>query len=439
MEINFVEPQEIDFFIQSIQEFEVFDIGSKNWLETHEKIIKLNQQAIVEASGNREEVVKELLIIKNKLPILIHEVLSISVWRKQVLPKLSTNSNISGSFFIYSVLFHESVILSLLELVLYHENSCVALEETVVDMIDYCVEGIIYLIGLFQDGHHQNEIEDSSSEEIDHQKKGILFEIGMKCIIILSYLCDNVSNLSVSVARRVTQTHDIPCLLSELLAIRPWLRKCKSFEKFIDGKWVAVEGEEILKVVKVEAQTWFCLRSIMFQRETFENYEINSFRQRELGKCSGLLNDLILEQLPPLADLKKFLCTLQISSSHQNNLDRLVLEVVPQVLNNIIKNAEKKGWNSIIDHHKKIFVEMDKTNIVDIAKQLNKSYDWDKMIDFEENQEKQRTQTVSKLCAACKKEAEKKCSRCQIVFYCCRNCQVKDWNNHKEKCYQYVV
>jgi hypothetical protein len=84
-------------------------------------------------------------------------------------------------------------------------------------------------------------------------------------------------------------------------------------------------------VVKVEAQTWFCLRSIMFHRETFENYEINSFRQRELGKCSGLLNESLLDQLPPLAELKQFLCTLQLSNSSSNNINNLVLEVIPEV------------------------------------------------------------------------------------------------------------
>jgi hypothetical protein len=129
----------------------------------------------------------------------------------------------------------------------------------------------------------------------------------------------------------MTQTHDVPCLLSELLAIRPWMRRVKGFEKFIDGKWTCVEGDEILKVTKVEAQTWFCLRAIMFHRETFENYEINGFRQRELGKCSGLLNEMILDQLPPLSELKQFLCTLQLSRDTQNNLNNLVLEVIPEV------------------------------------------------------------------------------------------------------------
>lgn len=107
---------------------------------------------------------------------------------------------------------------------------------------------------------------------------------------------------------------------------------CRGFEKFIDDKWVQVSnGDQILKVTKVEAQTWFCLRQILFNRATFDNYEINAFRQRELGKCSGLLNDALLDQLPPLAELKHFLCTLSISGNSGNGLNNLILEQIPEV------------------------------------------------------------------------------------------------------------
>jgi zinc finger MYND domain-containing protein 10 len=335
MELNVVQPEEIDLFFQSIRKFQVADVGSKSWIEAHERMLKLNQQAVVEASGSREEVVKELLVIQDKLPVLVHEVYCILVWRTKVLPKLLLNEKITTTLLMYTVLYHESAVISLLETILYHESSCESLGDVVIDLIDYCVHGVTQLIGLCHSGYHQSKVDPKANpepaEELEGQKSEILFNVGMKCVTILSYLVDRISTLSVSAARRVTQTHDVPCLLSELLALRPWLRRIKNFEKFVDGKWTPVEGEDILKIVKVEAQTWFCLRSLMFHRETFECYEINSFRQRELGKCSGLLNEVILDQLPPLADLKQFLCSLQLSSSTPSGLTNLVLEVIPEV------------------------------------------------------------------------------------------------------------
>lgn len=398
MEMNIVQPEEVDFFVQSIRESQLFDIGGKSWLEAHERLLKLNQQAIVEASGNREEIVKELLILQDKLPVLVHEIYCVLVWRTKILPKLlKSNESIEATFFIYTVLYHELTAVSLLETVLYHENSCEALGDVVIDLIDYCVHGVTQLIGLCHAEHQRKsevKVNAKPVEELEAQQSELQFGIGIKSITILSYLSDKISSLSVSAARRLTQTHDVPCLLSELLALRPWMRRIKNFEKFVDGKWTPVEGEEILKIVKVEAQTWFCLRSIMFHRETFENYEINSFRQRELGKCSGLLNEVVLDQLPPLGELKQFLCTLQLSSDAPNNLNNLVLEVIPevslrrffsiknafiifflfvslarsQIKDKIIEKAKKAGWNNIIERHTKLFVEMSEKEIVEMAK-----------------------------------------------------------------------
>lgn len=332
---NIVNPEEIDLFIKCIKPFDLKDIGSQAWLEVHEKLLKLNQQAIIEASTHQEETVKEILIIEDKLPVLIHEAYCISVWRLKVLPKLLESNDIQATFFIYTVLYHELIAVSLLETVLFHESSCESLGELVLDLIDYCVNSVTQLIGLCHNGYTQKAIDPKTEiptcEELNNQRDDIIFNIGTKGITILSYLSDKISSLSVSAARRMTQTHDVPCMISELLALRPWMRRVKGFEKFIDGKWTPVEGDEILKVAKIEAQTWFCLRSILFHRETFENYEITAFRQRELGKCSGLLNEMILDQLPPLAELKHFLCTLQLSRDAANNLNNLLLEVIPEV------------------------------------------------------------------------------------------------------------
>jgi zinc finger MYND domain-containing protein 10 len=352
MELNIVQPEEVDFYVQSIRESQIADIGGKSWLEAHERLLKLNQQAIVEATGNREEILKELLILQDKFPLLVHEIYCVLVWRTKILPKLlKSGDKIEATFFIYTVLYHESTAVSLLETVLYHENSCEALGDAVIDLIDYCVHGVTQLIGLTHDGHQLKtskvKIEMKPLEELEEQQNDLQFGIGMKCVTILSYLSDKISSLSVSAARRLTQTHDVPCLISELLSIRPWMRRIKNFEKFVDGRWTPVEGDEILKIVKVEAQTWFCLRSIMFHRETFENYEINSFRQRELGKCSGLLNDVILDQLPPLAELKQFLCTLQLSTNIPNSLNSLVLEVVPEVTFRLFFSIKKLFYSSV--------------------------------------------------------------------------------------------
>lgn len=68
---NFVFPEEISYFIESIHPFQLVDIGSSKWLDVHEMIIKLSQQAILEASEHREEEVKEFLISRDKLKVCV--------------------------------------------------------------------------------------------------------------------------------------------------------------------------------------------------------------------------------------------------------------------------------------------------------------------------------------------------------------------------------
>lgn len=153
---NIVLPEELEYFIQSLREFELNDIGSEYWLNCHEFIIKLTQQAILEANSYREESTKELLVHHRKLPILIHELFCVMIWKLKILPLLlEINSNPSTTFLFYSVLFHEGSIITILELSLFHQNGCESLGETAVDLVDYCAQAITQLIGLVK---YENEI-----------------------------------------------------------------------------------------------------------------------------------------------------------------------------------------------------------------------------------------------------------------------------------------
>lgn len=37
-------------------------------------------------------------------------------------------------------------------------------------------------------------------------------------------------------------------------------------------------------------------------------------------------------------------------------------------------------------------------------------------------------------CASCGEPATQRCSKCKSVWYCSRECQLKDWKAHKEMC-----
>lgn len=57
--------------------------------------------------------------------MLVHEAILINIWKYKVLPKLlKLEPNPESTFIAYSVLYHEGVCVSLLELVMYHTSCC---------------------------------------------------------------------------------------------------------------------------------------------------------------------------------------------------------------------------------------------------------------------------------------------------------------------------
>lgn len=441
MENNIIEPVECDIFIHSIRKFQVHEIGTNNWLESHEALIKFNQQAIVEASSYREEFVKELFITHDKLPILVHEAYCILVWRTKILPSLACNDDTANAtFIIYTILYHEAISVSLLETLLYHENSCMTLNDSSIDLIDYCVQAIVQLIGLThlkhtsdgQDVHKQ--IAESAGQELQRQQIDLHFTIGMKCLTILSFIVERLDSLMISVIRRMVVTHDIPCLLGELLHCKPWIRNINGVEKFIDDKWVGCDTDNLFKVTKTEAHVWFSLRNMLCNANAMRAYEMTASRQRELSKCQIFMTVNLLDQLPPLIDLKQRLCALSMSSDTAASMTTIVLEEMPEIKDNLLNAADAIGIDEIVDLHCKRFVRIEGSGLIEFAQRLNNVYNIDLYEQFNDRMCGQASERGERVCAVCCKTTEKKCSRCEGTFYCTRECQVKHWPDHKLNC-----
>lgn len=349
-----------------------------SWFDQNETIMKLTQQAYIEASTTQEEVVKDRIIVEGKVPLLVHEIYCIVVWKNKILPLLLKEPNLEASFVLYSVLYYELSIVALLETMLFHKSTCEALSENALDLIDYCAQVVGLLIGIScndkQSAREQPSgmLAESAKEEIERLKQDVDFRIGLKCLTILSYLADHIAVLPLSAINRMTHVHDVPCLLSEILHVKPWMRKRNGIEKFIDNCWVPVCGDDILKVTKCEAQSWFCLFNLLSNEDIIRDYNINEFRQTQIGKCLGLLHECILDQLPALVHLKQTLCTLQMEkSSNGKGHGNLLLEELPELKNNILSIAREHGWSRIFETHKRIFIDLPQKEIVDIAKRLH--------------------------------------------------------------------
>ena len=71
----------------------------------------------------------------------------------------------------------------------------------------------------------------------------------MKCVSILRYLSDNLTELPLSVTTRLVVTHDVPALLIWFLEKRPWRRegaKGRPDRVYQGADWVVCREREIL-------------------------------------------------------------------------------------------------------------------------------------------------------------------------------------------------
>lgn len=438
MEDNIIEPTEYDICINTIKKFQVNDIGSDDWFQSHEVLVKFNQQAIIEASTYREELVKELFVINDKLKTLVHEAYCVLIWRTKILPQiLADEYDVNSTFVLYSILYHEAVAISLMEILLYHENGCQALGDAAIDLIDYCAQAIVQLIGLSHLKHVQDNVDakslqaETADEELDRQNKDLQYKIGLRCLTILSFIADKIDVMPISVVRRMVVTHDVPCLLCEILNCQPWIRNLNGVEKFIDDKWISIVDIDVIKVTKIEAHVWFCLRQLLFSKDAMRFYEINEFRQREISKCQEFLSVNLLDQLPPLADLKHRICTLTLSDPNDRTRN-VILEEIPEINNQILDKAQEIGYKKIAKTHMKRFFRLESVKLADMAKRLNNTYNVELFENFDEkNNDKPNN---GHFCVECCASAFKKCSKCEQSYYCSRECQIKNWPTHKRIC-----
>lgn len=232
--MDFVSPVEVDFLIQSLRRQRIQDLGKEQWLDQHATVIKLNQQCVLEArTEGREELTRDLIVQHGKTKIIVQDLFSVFVWRKNILTKLEKRDSI----LVYSIGYHELVLVNLLELILYNGNGCESLDDQALDLVDYAVQSVTQLIGLVHSGYLEEGHEGSAAEDSE-------YKLAMHSVSIIYYLIDKVDSLPLSVSSRLIRFHDTPCLLSEVLHCRPWQRRSATggFEKFAEGKWTKVSG-----------------------------------------------------------------------------------------------------------------------------------------------------------------------------------------------------
>lgn len=421
---------EAEIFIQGLKPHTIQELGNTKWQVGHEDIEKLNMQAILNASLNTDEFIKELFISYEKIPVLIHELVVSELWRNKVFPLiLESEFNPGTTLPIYMVLFHEVTLISLLETIMFYRESCESAEDSVLDLVDFCHRQVANLIARESYDEKVTSIEEkkvnSNVKELLKQVDEIRFNVSVKAVSILRYIIDHMSSLPLSVMTRLLNTHDMPVVFVQLAENPPWVKRDETGKllKFVDGKWKSVAESERFLLTKNEGQVWLSLFHLLMNPECRRKYELNTYNKIQILKLRSYLNEVLLDQIPNLIDLQRYLEQLAVMEPPIAKKD-LVLEQIPEIRGKLLKENTNK-WEKIAKYQMKHYFDPSGQQLKNQAKIWANTYNIESLEGLISDPPK---------CAFCSESATKRCSRCQNEWYCGRECQVKHWSKHKKLC-----
>jgi zinc finger MYND domain-containing protein 10 len=95
-------------------------------------------------------------------------------------------------------LYHEATLVNLLETVLYHQDVCLAVGDSILDLVDYCYRKLTEFIQNYEPekymiSKNDNKIDAEPLEELKIQNEKIEFDVVMKCLTIARYIIDNLA------------------------------------------------------------------------------------------------------------------------------------------------------------------------------------------------------------------------------------------------------
>uniref|UniRef100_A0A8C4WUJ4 Zinc finger MYND domain-containing protein 10 n=1 Tax=Gopherus evgoodei TaxID=1825980 RepID=A0A8C4WUJ4_9SAUR len=388
-------PGEAEALVQALRSGPLRNTGDRGWLRQHEAIEKLNMQAILSASAGQEQLLIELLVNYAKIPTLIEELISVEIWKHKVFPMLCQLEDFKpkSTFPIYLVLYHEASIVNLLETVFFHKEICESAEDTILDLIDYSYRKLTLL------AH-------GPCSELQKQAEMMEFKISLRALSVLRFITDQVDSLGTGMG---------------LFKSLHW--SAGKLKKFENGMWHVVPPEDHVKMTKLDGQVWIALYNLLLSPECQRKYNLDGFNKSQLLKLRAFLTDVLIDQLPNLVEMQRFLSHLAVTEPVPPKKD-LILEQVPVIRDHIIRENSGK-WQAIAKHQVKHMFSPSEDELKDLACRWAQTYNLDVMEALVPEKPK---------CGLCGSEATKRCSRCQNEWYCKRECQVQHWQKHKKAC-----
>ena len=147
----------------------------------------------------------------------------------------------------------------------------------------------------------------------------------------------------------------------------------------------------------------------MLSPECSSKYDYTDYKKNQIIKLRAYINDVLIDQIPNLSTLQRFLEQLAISEPPAFKAD-LIIEQVPEIYDKIMMKYKGK-WREVAIKQLKGDLNPSEKDIRNHAKRWAYTYNFDVLESLINEPPK---------CANCGDEATKRCSRCQNEWYCKR-------------------
>ncbi|KAL7677558.1 hypothetical protein ACOME3_003802 [Neoechinorhynchus agilis] len=406
----------LDEELHSIRQFRISEFGSEAWFKQFVVILKTTNEAVcIAKSGSSLDNVS--LVLEARMEILLHELITAEVWRVHVFGSMISHQIYPETITVLAVSFYyECILANLLETILFHAEN-VNREALKFDLIDYCHRCLIV-----------NDVPKSVPrmlQEILRQLKKFRKLRKIKALTIMGCLTQNLRQIGVAAINKMLVDFDFPMLILRALDQKVWIgvnKDTKEVKEYIDGNWRPYNPH---RINKIEAQCWMALFSLVTSSDFLQKYPLDVVRIESLQKaCNHHLNQYLLDQLPFLEHLKRFILELSLISPTSCNLKPfLIVDCSKRILEQITKNVD---WKEIASSACQLYLSKDSCGrLGNVLEQCSLLFSHN----LEFNQK-----TVQ--CSSCGAVVEtlQKCGRCKIAQYCDISCQKNHWAIHKLIC-----
>ena len=368
---------------KKIDEISFEKIGSAEFIQHHAYLSKLNMQEMKNILTGGEDIIMTQFIDHDKLKLLIKELYTINTFKEKVYPTIKDKIISLSSIKTYFILYHEAVIVNLLESFLYSITACQASEDYLVDVIEYCYKMISKYISykmknpddtlnygnnspLFSDAKDEElsleekikkineQVKDKKNDikEMEDKYKEIEFQIAMSSINILRYISDHLEQLPFPVRHHMMNVKDVPVLFVTLMELRPWRRKVMKYnetskkkeeiaEIYENNNWTSLMEH---KYPKLEAQILITIYNLVMNQDNNKKYEMTEYRQNQLLRLRKYFTEDLYDQIPQMMNLYRSLENMSLMTyGNTLTVNPFIVEMVPILSGNkIFKLTEEQ-------------------------------------------------------------------------------------------------